>query len=111
MDASVSYLPNPEVEPSKTALLTPEIREHFMAKYESLASRGLRVIGLAHRKISREEAHDITREEAEKDFTFLALAGISDPPRPETLGAVRACKAAGIVVHMYVPTLVNRLRL
>lgn len=75
-----------------------------MAKYESLASRGLRVIGLAHRKISREEAHEIPRELAEKDFTFLALVGISDPPRPETLGAVRACKAAGIVVHMWVTT-------
>jgi hypothetical protein len=28
------------------------------------------------------------------------LFGIFDPPRPETLGAVRACQQAGIVVHM-----------
>ncbi|RXW25273.1 hypothetical protein EST38_g541 [Candolleomyces aberdarensis] len=100
LDASIDYLPLPEAEPTKTAPLTPEVREAFMAKYESLASQGLRVIGLARRNITREQAGIITREEAEKDFTFLALAGISDPPRPETLGAVRACKAAGIVVHM-----------
>jgi magnesium-transporting ATPase (P-type) len=100
LDASIDYLPLPEAEPTKTAPLTDEVREAFMTKYEDLASQGLRVIGLARRNIPREQAGVITREEAEKDFTFLALAGISDPPRPETLGAVRACKAAGIVVHM-----------
>ncbi|KAH6869376.1 hypothetical protein BKA70DRAFT_1358172 [Coprinopsis sp. MPI-PUGE-AT-0042] len=100
LDASLSYLPNPETEPTKTAPLTPEIRDHFLAKYEQLASKGLRVIGLAHRFMAAEDVEGISREDAEQGFTFLALAGISDPPRPETLSAVRACKAAGIVVHM-----------
>ncbi|KAF6762702.1 sodium transport ATPase [Ephemerocybe angulata] len=100
LDASNSYIPSPEADPLETAPLTPEVRECFMEKYENLAAQGLRVIGLAHRKIPRDEVNGIAREEAEKDFTFLALAGISDPPRPETVGAVRACKAAGIVVHM-----------
>ena len=100
LDASISYVPNPESEPSKTAPLTTEIRDLFLAKYEELASKGLRVIGLAHRYMAAEDAEGISREDAEQRFTFLALAGISDPPRPETLSAVRACKAAGIVVHM-----------
>lgn len=100
LDASISYIPNPESEPSKTAPLTPEIRELFLIKYEQLASQGLRVIGLAHRFMAADDVDGISREGAEQGLTFLALAGISDPPRPETLSAVRACKAAGIVVHM-----------
>jgi P-type Na+/K+ transporter len=92
-------LPNPETEPTKTAPLTPEIPDHFLAKYEQLASKGLRVISLGHRFMSAEDAEVISCDDAERGFTFLALARISDPPRPETLSAVRACTAAGIVVH------------
>lgn len=72
----------------------------FLVKAEEFASQGLRVIGTAERLIPSSETEGITREDAEQNFTFLALAGIFDPPRPETLGAVRACKEAGIVVHM-----------
>lgn len=71
-----------------------------MAKAEEFASQGLRVIGLAQRIMNPQDVSGLTREQAERDFTFLGLAGIFDPPRPETLSAVRACKQAGIVVHM-----------
>lgn len=100
LDASVSFIPSPEAEPTTTAPLTPEVRNAFMEKYEELASQGLRVIGLAQRIVPLGQIEGIEREAAEKDFTFLALVGIHDPPRPETVGAVRACKRAGIVVHM-----------
>ncbi|KAF5353799.1 hypothetical protein D9758_010589 [Tetrapyrgos nigripes] len=43
---------------------------------------------------------ELTREEIEKDFVFLGLVGIYDPPRPESVRAVRACQAASITVHM-----------
>jgi P-type Na+/K+ transporter len=102
LDASVSFLPSPEAEPTTTAPLTEEVRSAFMEKYEQLASQGLRVIGLAQRIVPLSQVEGIERQEAEKDFTFLALVGIHDPPRPETVGAVRACKRAGIVVHMCV---------
>lgn len=75
-------------------------RKEIHDKAEEFASQGLRVIGLAQRFISPNGIENITRDDAEKDFIFLGLAGIFDPPRPETVGAVRACKAAGIVVHM-----------
>lgn len=71
-------------------------------KAEEFASQGLRVIGLASKVIPAAGIDSLTREEVEKDFVFRGLAGIFDPPRPETLGAVRACKQAGIVVHMSV---------
>lgn len=82
--------------------MTEESKTFILNKYEQLASQGLRVIGLAHKMIPISQVEGITREAAEQGLTFLALAGISDPPRPETLGAVRACKNAGIVVHMWV---------
>ncbi|KAF9050855.1 potassium/sodium eff [Hymenopellis radicata] len=86
LEGSTSYVPSPATAPN--------------AKAEELASQGLRVIGLAQRIFIPIEVAGITREAAERDFTFLGLAGIFDPPRPETLSAVRACKEAGIVVHM-----------
>ncbi|TFK43621.1 sodium transport ATPase [Crucibulum laeve] len=97
---STLYIPLPETEPHVTAPLTEEIRNFFLTKAEELASQGLRVIGLGTRALSPDEVEGITREDAEREFIFLALTGIFDPPRPETLGAVRACKQAGIVVHM-----------
>ncbi|KAG9089563.1 hypothetical protein FRC06_001486, partial [Ceratobasidium sp. 370] len=61
---------------------------------------GLRVLGFAVRREIGANVNLEKREEVEKEFVFLGLAGIYDPPRPETRGAVRACRDAGIVVHM-----------
>lgn len=100
LEASTSYVRLPEGDIDETVPLTEEIRNTFLVKSEELASQGLRVIGLASRTIPKSQLEGISREDAEKDFVFRGLAGIFDPPRPETLGAVRSCKQAGIVVHM-----------
>ncbi|KAF9457771.1 sodium transport ATPase, partial [Collybia nuda] len=100
LDSSVSYVPDPQGQPEVTAPLTEAVREAFLAKAEELASQGLRVIGMGQRFLGSSQTEGLTRQDVEQGFTFLALAGIFDPPRPETLGAVRACKEAGIVVHM-----------
>ncbi|KAJ8516397.1 hypothetical protein ONZ45_g6285 [Pleurotus djamor] len=100
LDASTTYHPTPLTNPSAIAPLTPEVKERIHAKAEQLASQGLRVISFGQKRVDPAMAREISREDAEKDHTFLGLAGIFDPPRPETLGAVRACKEAGIVVHM-----------
>ncbi|KAF8897450.1 sodium transport ATPase [Infundibulicybe gibba] len=100
LDLSVSYIPAPSSDPLITAPLTEALRNAFITKAEEFASQGLRVIGIGQRHLKTSLIDGISREEAEKDFTFLGLAGIFDPPRPETLEAVRACKEAGIVVHM-----------
>ena len=42
----------------------------------------------------------LSRIAAERDFTFVGLLGLYDPPRAETRAAVEACQRAGIVVHM-----------
>lgn len=108
LDCSTSFAPNPLSDPKATAPLTDEARQMFADKAESLASQGLRVIALGQRLIRLDESgfklEGATRESVEQDFTLLALVGIFDPPRPETVGAVRACQRAGIVVHMCVQT-------
>ncbi|KAN0066176.1 hypothetical protein ACQY0O_000270 [Thecaphora frezii] len=42
----------------------------------------------------------LSRQAAERDFTFIGLLGLYDPPRAETRASVEACQRAGIVVHM-----------
>lgn len=100
LDSCLNYVPSPLTKPRDTSPLTEDVKRTFLVKAEELASEGLRVIALAQRRIDCSDVQNISREDAEKDLTFMALAGIFDPPRPESAGAVRACRAAGIIVHM-----------
>ncbi|KAG8687900.1 hypothetical protein FRC11_006407 [Ceratobasidium sp. 423] len=80
--------------------LTDEARMTVLSQMETLASQGLRVLGFATRHDIGQDVNLEKREDVETGFIFLGLAGIYDPPRPETKGAVQVCKEAGIVVHM-----------
>ncbi|KAH6605406.1 hypothetical protein Trco_007113 [Trichoderma cornu-damae] len=77
-----------------------DLKQTIHAKAEELAADGLRVLCIAHRTLDREkqDAHD--RAQVEGGLRFLGLAGLYDPPRPETAGAVSQCRQAGISVHM-----------
>ncbi|CBQ71963.1 probable ENA2-Plasma membrane P-type ATPase [Sporisorium reilianum SRZ2] len=80
-----------------------EFEKQVLENMEALASQGLRVLALAHRKLSeaeRELEEELERSDVESNMTFLGLVGLYDPPRPETAGAVRKCKEAGITVRM-----------
>ncbi|MBY6069617.1 cation-transporting P-type ATPase [Leisingera aquaemixtae] len=61
--------------------------------YEAMAAEGLRVIGLAAGAAQGGEIR-------EQDMTFLGLAGLIDPPRPEVRAAIGAARSAGIRVIM-----------
>ncbi|PWZ00513.1 putative ENA2-plasma membrane P-type ATPase [Testicularia cyperi] len=83
--------------------LDDEFESRILENMEALASQGLRVLALAHRKLSSaevEQGEEVEREDIESDMIFLGLVGLYDPPRPETAGAVRRCKEAGITVRM-----------
>ncbi|KAK8078717.1 Calcium-transporting ATPase 3 [Apiospora phragmitis] len=80
--------------------VTEEEKAELTAKAESLAAEGLRVLCIAHRTTALSDAVVKERDFAESDLTPLGLAGLYDPPRIETAGAVRKCKRAGISVHM-----------
>lgn len=76
------------------------LKQTIHAKAEELAADGLRVLCIANRSLDREkeDAHD--RAQVESGLHFLGLAGLYDPPRPETAGAVLQCRQAGVSVHM-----------
>ncbi|KAI9253505.1 hypothetical protein BDA99DRAFT_563083 [Phascolomyces articulosus] len=77
---------------------------------EKLASKGLRVMALACRKMDPASMTDLPsldqmhkrfpREEMESNLEFLGLTGIYDPPRAESRQAVNEAHQAGISVHM-----------
>lgn len=77
-----------------------ELKAQILAKAEELASQGLRVLCIATKAmdVESEDAHD--RSKVENQLEFLGLAGLYDPPRPETAGAVAQCREAGVTVHM-----------
>lgn len=102
---SVVYGSNKVYSKGAVEMLLPLLREsdyfkqQILTKAEDLAGHGLRVICVATKSMDgSEDVQD--RSKVEKNLYFLGLAGIYDPPRRETAGAVEACHAAGIKVHM-----------
>ncbi|WVF66526.1 potassium/sodium efflux P-type ATPase, fungal-type [Kwoniella sp. CBS 6097] len=83
--------------------LTEEVQKNIMVKVDALAAQGLRVLALCGKKLPITAVDDVRgmdRETFENDFTFLGLAGIFDPPRKESPGAVADCLRAGITPRM-----------
>lgn len=63
----------------------------------SMASRGLRVIGVAAKQLD-EMPEKPEQDELENGLTLLGFIGIEDPLRPEVPAAVAKCHTAGIEV-------------
>jgi len=102
-DCCSHYLAHSHAGPEHVVPLTPEIKERTLQVMEQLAGQGLRVLALASRRVKEVDDVDaLERGDVERDFTFIGLVGIYDPPRPESIHAVRACKGANITVHMCV---------
>jgi Ca2+-transporting ATPase len=64
-----------------------------------MASAGLRVLAFARKQMPPETTR-IGHDDIQEGLEFLGLQGMIDPPRPEALGAVRACQQAGVLVKM-----------
>ena len=77
-----------------------EFKKQILAKADELAGQGLRVLCIATKSMDDHPEDIEDRNKVEKDLHFLGLAGLYDPPRTETAGAVKACHGAGITVHM-----------
>ena len=70
-----------------------------LAEVEARAARGMRVLAVAARPW--EAAGDaLTPADVAGGLTLLGLVGMIDPPRPEAIVAVAACREAGIRVKM-----------
>ncbi|KAL7410384.1 hypothetical protein BDY24DRAFT_400352 [Mrakia frigida] len=91
------------LSPDTQVKLDEEGRQNIIARMDLLAGEGLRVLALASRVESREreaEIREMKRDDLEKNFCFLGLVGIYDPPRPQSRAAVLASKQAGLAVRM-----------
>lgn len=71
--------------------LTKEQKERIYQENEHFSEQGLRVLAFAY----RETDVPLTMEE-ERDYIFLGLIAMMDPPRPESIAAVADAKRAGI---------------
>ena len=81
------------LSPSGPVELDPETRTRIAQSHDDMAGQGLRVLALAARSAQPGDL-DAT------GLTFLGLAGMIDPPRPEVTGAIALARSAGIRVVM-----------
>lgn len=79
--------------------LTPQRRQEWLAVQEEMAALALRTLGIAMRPLPHAKEIDAT-EDLEQDMTFLGIAGMIDPPRPEARAAVATARAAGVKTIM-----------
>ena len=75
--------------------LSAERRSQIHATIDAMASQALRTLGIAFRSLPAEDAAE-TSEDLEREFVFLGLVGMIDPPREEAKEAVRVARRAGI---------------
>lgn len=68
-------------------------REQIQKQNQQFSENGLRVLAFAYREAGRQEH---LSAESEKDFIFLGLISMMDPPREESVKAVRDAIRAGI---------------
>ena len=66
---------------------------------DRFGKRALRVIAVGYATYD-EEPQDISSEALEKDLRLIGLIGMIDPPRPESKGAIKREKKAGIKTVM-----------
>lgn len=92
-------------ENGKVRPLTAADKEAIDAANRKYASLGLRSIATAYREIPQEadkqsQLDNLTIETAETKLTFVGLAIMSDPPRPEIYDAIEKCHRASIKIIM-----------
>lgn len=68
-------------------------REHVIQANNELAKEGMRVLGVAFRRL---EAPNEAGADAERDLIFVGMVGIYDPARPEAKEAIEVSRSAGI---------------
>ena len=76
--------------------MTDEIRQKFVDMNHQFSDHGLRVLAFAYCPYSK----DVITPEDEKDYTFIGLISMMDPPRPESMQAVADAKRGGIKTVM-----------
>ncbi|MHA2173404.1 MAG: calcium-translocating P-type ATPase, SERCA-type [Candidatus Hodarchaeales archaeon] len=95
LNLCTQYLTNGEIIP-----LNEEKRVKLEQDEQNLAIKGYRMLGMAYKDITKEEADmyvfSENSEEIEADLIYVGAVAIIDPPRRGTKNAIATCKKAGI---------------
>ena len=87
--------------PGRRQVPIEEVRDELTAANQSMSEKGLRVLAFAVRRLDgREDAVVADPMSFVEDLTFVGMAGIIDPLRPEAVDSVRTAHRAGIEVRM-----------
>lgn len=76
---------------------TDENKQAILHEVDEMASKALRVLGVAYKKV---DPTVFNIDKAEEGLTFLGLTGMIDPPREEVKDSIATCHDAGINVVM-----------
>jgi Ca2+-transporting ATPase len=82
-----------QVKDGDVLQLTEEARQSILDEVARMAADGLRVLAFAERRLPDKSS---SQEMAESELTFIGLAGLQDPPRPEARQAIATCQQAGV---------------
>jgi len=92
-ESVIPILKKPETSSGDIAL------EYLRAESLQFARTGMRVLAFASRKLPDEHSALIADEDL-REFDFLGIMAMSDPPRLEVKKAIDSCHHAGITVKM-----------
>jgi magnesium-transporting ATPase (P-type) len=74
-------------------------KEYWLDKIDKMAQQGQRVLAIAVKPVTQDKI-ELTFDDVKNELTMLALFGLLDPPREESISAVKQCQRAGIRVKM-----------
>ncbi len=100
-DALLARASQHGTQTNAAAPLDDAARADWIGENERLAGAAMRVLALAGKTIAAQDfdpAGDLMVHVS--DLSFIGLAGIIDPPRPEAREAIALCQRAGIQVKM-----------
>lgn len=75
-------------------------KKKIVEKITEFSRKGMRVLGFAWKVAPALPFKNIPAEEAESELIFLGLTAMADPPRKESMDAIRKCQGSGIRVIM-----------
>jgi Ca2+-transporting ATPase len=85
----------------EACILSSDEKTLILKHVQTLSAQGKRLLAFAQRSLESFNPQSYASfETVEKNLKFLGLVAIADPPREETIPAIKACKASGIKIVM-----------
>jgi Ca2+-transporting ATPase len=79
--------------------LTEDKRREVLEGNREMAGNALRVLAVAYRSLDA-VPENADPDKVEMDLTFIGLLGMTDPPRPEVIEAIKVARGAGLKIVM-----------